>query len=172
MNIAHLHLILNHLPVLGTAFGVLLLVVGLLRKSDDLKKAGLVTFILSALLAVPVFLTGEPASDLVERLPGVSEAPIDAHEMAAKLSLVTSAALGLGALTVLLIQRWRPKYAQWSLLGVLALSLLAGSSLLYTANLGGQIRHSEIGGAASTVGSNNQAPGAPEAGEHEGRQGD
>lgn len=173
MNTAHLHLMLNHLPVLGTGFGLLLLVAGLLRKSEDLKRASLATFVLSALLAVPVFLTGEPASDVVERLPGVSEALIEAHEVAAKLSLVIIEVAGMGALAALLILRWKPKYARWSLPGVLALSLLAGGSLLHTANLGGQIRHSEIRGtAALAAGSANQPTATLEAGGDEGKDED
>lgn len=173
MNSAHLHLILNHMPVLGTAFGLLLLVAGLMRKSEDLKKASLATFVLSALVAVPVFLTGEPASDVVERLPGVSESLIEAHEMAAKLSLMIIEVLGMGALATLLIQRWRPNSTQWSLPGVLVLSLLAGASLLHTANLGGQIRHSEIRGIATVAaGSANQPTATPDAGGHNGKEED
>lgn len=38
MNWAHVHLSLNHLPVVGTFFGVLLLLLALLRKSEELKR--------------------------------------------------------------------------------------------------------------------------------------
>ena len=37
MNATHLQLMLNHLPVLGSAFGLVLLIFGLWRKSDELK---------------------------------------------------------------------------------------------------------------------------------------
>jgi hypothetical protein len=39
MSATHFHLILNHIPVLGTAFGLGLLIFGLLRTSDEIKKA-------------------------------------------------------------------------------------------------------------------------------------
>ena len=61
MNQVHLHLLMNHLPILGVPFGLLLLCAGMLRQSDELKKAALLTFVVAALLAVPVYFTGEPA---------------------------------------------------------------------------------------------------------------
>ena len=41
-NLAHLHLLLNHFPTVGFSVGLGLYLVGLFRKSDDLKRAGLV----------------------------------------------------------------------------------------------------------------------------------
>jgi len=73
MNATHLHLMLNHLPVLGTAFGLGLLLFGLWRRSNELKKTALGVFVIIALAGVPVYLTGEPAEDGVESLPGVSK---------------------------------------------------------------------------------------------------
>jgi hypothetical protein len=37
-------------------------------------------FVLTALLALPVYFTGEPAEKVVERLPGVTEPLIEEHE--------------------------------------------------------------------------------------------
>ena len=44
MNWAHVHLMLSHLPVVGTIFGVLLLLLALLRKSEELKRVSLGVF--------------------------------------------------------------------------------------------------------------------------------
>ena len=71
MSPTHLHLLLNHVPVLGTAFGLGLLVFGMGRKSQELKKTALGVFVIVALLAVPAYLTGEPAEDGVQGLPGI-----------------------------------------------------------------------------------------------------
>lgn len=144
MNPAYLHLILNHLPVLGTWFGLLLLSAGLLRKSDELKKASLVVFVLCALAAVPVFLTGEPAEGVIERLPGVSEQALEAHESAAKLALVLMELLGGVSLLSLFLLPRGTRAASSLLLGTWGLALLAGGVLIYTAKLGGQVRHSEV----------------------------
>ena len=85
MNATHFHLILNHIPVLGTAFGLGLLIFGLLRTSDEIKKAALGIFVIVAIATIPVYFTGEPAEEGVESLPGVSKAFMERHEEAAGL---------------------------------------------------------------------------------------
>jgi hypothetical protein len=80
MNWAYVHLALNHLPVIGAIFGVLLLLLALLRKSEELKRVSLGVFVITALLALPIYFTGEPAEEVVEHLPGVAEPLIERHE--------------------------------------------------------------------------------------------
>lgn len=69
MNLTHLHLLLNHLPVVGTICGAGLLAFTLSRRSNDLKRAALGLLVISALVAIPAYLTGEPAEDGVKGLP-------------------------------------------------------------------------------------------------------
>jgi hypothetical protein len=52
MTLTHLHLVLNHVPVLGTAFGLALLAFGIWRRSTELKKTALGVFVLTALMAL------------------------------------------------------------------------------------------------------------------------
>ena len=66
MNLTHLHLALNHLPVLGPAFALALLLFGVWRRSEDIKKAALGAFLLIAVFSVPAYMTGEPAEDGVK----------------------------------------------------------------------------------------------------------
>ena len=57
---AHLHLVLNHIPVLGTMlFAPLVLVWGLLRRSRDVTQIGLLLAVLLAITTIPIYLTGE-----------------------------------------------------------------------------------------------------------------
>lgn len=143
MNAAHVHLLLNHLPLLGTAFGVLLLMVAFGRRSDELKRVSLGVFVAAALMVLPTYLTGEPAEDVVERLPGVSRPIIEEHEEAAG---VAAGALGvLGAISLAGLVRFR-RSALPDRLAVSALVLAFGvvGLMARTANLGGRIRHVEI----------------------------
>ena len=55
MNPAHLHLMLNHIPVLGTAF-CMALGWALIQKSEELKRVSLGAFVIVALLAIPAYL--------------------------------------------------------------------------------------------------------------------
>jgi hypothetical protein len=144
MNAAHLHLMLNHLPVLGTAFGLALLVWAQWTRSDEIKRVGLGVMALVTLLAVPAFLTGEPAEDLVGSLPGISHADMESHEEAAETAFIAQIVLGVGAVGGLMAFRGARTMANWfvglMLLGALVVSVL----MARTANLGGEVRHPEI----------------------------
>ncbi len=144
MNSAHIHLILNHIPVLGIGFGVLLMFYGFFRKSDELIKVSLGIFVLAALITIPVYLTGEPAEEIVENLAGVSEAFIDPHEDWGFYSLILMEITGVLALLNLVLfgRSFGKKLLQVTFLG----SIIAAGSILWTANLGGKIRHTEIRG--------------------------
>ncbi len=144
MTATHFHLILNHIPVLGTAFGLGLLAFGLWRKSDDLKKAALGVFVIVAITTIPVYLTGEPAEDGVALLPGVSKAYMERHEEAAGFSFAGGTVLGVVSLAALLFFRRGRLLPIWVGSSLLAASLIVSGLMAWTANLGGQIRHSEI----------------------------
>jgi putative effector of murein hydrolase LrgA (UPF0299 family) len=144
MNWAHVHLMLGHLPVVGTIFGVLLLLFALLIKSEELKRVSLGIFVLTALLALPVYFTGEPAENLVEHLPGVTEPLIDEHEDAALFALLMAGGAGVVALAGLILFRRAERLPGWIVGAVLVLSLATSGLMGWTANRGGRIRHTEI----------------------------
>ncbi len=144
MNATHLHLLLNHAPVLGTVFGLALLAFALWRKSEELKKTALGVFVIFALLAVPVYLTGEPAEHVAKQLPGASKPAIEQHEDAAGVAFTGVVVVGGAALTGLLLFRRGKIVPAWFCSGMLAASLIVSGLMAWTANLGGQIRHPEI----------------------------
>jgi len=150
MNWAHVHLMLNHLPVLGTIFGLLLLGWAVLRRNEALQRVALGTFVLTALAAVLVYLTGEPAEELVEDLAGTAKQAIEAHEEAALVALIAVEALGAMALAALVLFRKRgiPRPLAG---GALVLALATAGWMAQTANLGGRIRHAELRATATQV---------------------
>lgn len=184
MNTAHLHLILNHAPIFATMFALVLIALSMAGSdrpqttSSGLKligasnvgaramllRIGLWTLVAGAALAIPAFLTGEPAEEAVEHAAGVSENMIDAHESVAKFSLIFSSVLGLGALGALLRMR-RALLTQPIVLGLLMLTLASAGSFAYTAYQGGQIRHSEIAASSGAGNQNAPEPGGQEQGE-------
>jgi hypothetical protein len=114
MNPAHLNLILNHIPVLGTAFGMALIAWALFRKSEELKRVSLGVFVVIALLAVPAYLTGEPAEEVVEHLPGVDKPAIEEHEEAATFAFAGVLVPGAGALGGLISIGAANRFQIWS----------------------------------------------------------
>lgn len=144
MNFVHWHLLLNHLPVMGTAFGVLLLLLATVRRNDELKRLSLWVFVLAALAALPAYLTGEPAESVVEHLPNVAENLIERHESWALISLLATGLTGVAALAGWFAYRRAERLPNWLTAGALALALVTSGFMAWTANLGGQIRHPEI----------------------------
>ena len=144
MDLTHLHLITNHIPVIGTGFGILLLLFGMFRKSLELQFAAYLTFILSAFGAIIAYFTGGPAVESVEYIYDVSEKSIEAHGDAARVTFIGMLILAILSIVAILIITKKPSRSS----GV-AQIILVGAAIIfglaaYTANLGGKIRHTEI----------------------------
>ena len=150
MDWAHIHLAINHLPVWGILFGLLFTSVALFSKSQDLKKWSLWFVLLISVLTIPVYLTGEPAEELVEHLPGVSEAMIEKHEESALIGTVAAVALGLIALVGILKRIWLPERSRKLFSIFVAANLAVAVTFAWVANLGGKILHPEVRRSTAT----------------------
>ena len=137
------HLLINHIPVIGTWIGTGVLVWGLIIRKEDVRRLALGLLAVVALSAAPAFLSGSEAEDRAESLPGVSSADVSDHESAATWALGGCVVLGLAAIGVLLAFR-RKAIPTAGLAGVLGLALVCSALLGWTAHLGGEIRHPEI----------------------------
>jgi uncharacterized membrane protein len=151
MEAAHLHLILNHVPVLGVVFAGLLLGAALWYRSPQFQRLALVMMVGSALIAVPVYLTGEGAEDTVEGMTGVSEAAIERHADAAEASIVAIGILGGLAFVGVIAFRNAAAVPKVFAAGLLGLTLTTTALFAWTGYLGGQIRHTELGGMAAVT---------------------
>jgi uncharacterized membrane protein len=140
---AHVHLALCHVPVMAILFGLGWLAFGMWRGSRDIQKAALVMFVAAAVLAVPLYLTGGTAVGVIKGLPGFSDHILERHQAAAVVTLAGCIVLGILALAGLILFRGRAVTTWFGLL-LLAGALAVGSLVIWTANLGGQTRHSEI----------------------------
>jgi hypothetical protein len=147
MNPAHLHLMLNHLPLLTLPVIAVFLAHSLWLKNEVTGRFALILITLASLAVLAVDQTGERAEGQVEELAGINKSSIHEHEEAAEISVPLSLAVaGLAILTLLagrglVVPR---RYERQLSLSVLLAALVATVSLGYTANLGGQIRHTEI----------------------------
>jgi uncharacterized membrane protein len=144
MNGAQIHLAFNHLPIFGVLFGSLFLVVAVVRNSVQLKQAGLWLCLAAAVGAVPAYLAGEPAEDVVLNVAGIEEERIEAHEEMALIALIGTGILGAASLAGLYLSRKSGAPPDMLVIGCLVLSLVALVILGWTAHLGGQIHHPEI----------------------------
>lgn len=143
MTAAHLHLALNHFPIIGGILASLLVLLALARKDKAVLRAAMLTFFLVGAFAVPVYLSGEPAEEVVEELAGVSHDAIEEHEDAALWAFVSLGIAGAIALAGLVGYRGKP-LPRWY--GPLLAITGVGATLvtLWTANLGGKVHHQEL----------------------------
>ncbi len=144
MNWAHVHLMINHIPVIGILGAILVLVYSLIRKSEEVKMVSFGLFVIIALITPAVYFTGGAAEKVVKNLPGVTETYIGRHEEIASLTLVLMEILGITSLAGLVLLRRSGAIPKWVVAMVLVLSLITAATANLTANLGGQIRHTEI----------------------------
>jgi Predicted membrane protein (DUF2231) len=157
MNVTQLHLMLNHFPIVGLIAAFSLLMYTLWRPSREVRNVALAGIALSGLMVLPVLLTGNASEDLVERLPGVREALIQAHESAAEVAGVLALVAGAAALLTFALQRWAPRFAKEGLAATLVLALVATVSIGWSAHLGGEIRHPEAALAWNAAGQSGEA---------------
>jgi hypothetical protein len=144
MNIAHLHLMLNHLPVLGAPMLLALLAYGLGRRLPEVTRVALWCTAALAVVTVVVYLTGEPAEELVEALPTFDEDMVERHEAVALGTTAVLVVTGALAAAALWASRRGSRLAATATRLVLV-GLLAGSvAVAATAWTGGPIGHPEI----------------------------
>ena len=144
MNWVHLHLALNHVPVLGTFFVGLLLGAALIRNSEELKRCSLIGFVALALVSIPIKFTGDFANEKLVGASWLAVERVTVHEQAADQATTGMFLLGLAAAFALWQGRGSRPIAQATLWTVLLLSLVTFLLMIRTANLGGEIRHEEI----------------------------
>jgi len=144
MDATHLHLILTHFPIVGTIIGIGILAYGQISKNDEIKKVALVTFVLMAILTIPVFLTGEASEDTVENLTGVSEQVIENHEELAEKAIWLMGLLGI--LSVFNFFTIIKNLSFAKTISLITLFVSIGTFVLFAkvGSTGGEIRHSEI----------------------------
>jgi uncharacterized membrane protein len=144
MNFVHIHLLLNHLPVIGSIIGFGLFLISLFGKNDDLRRGSLIVFAAMALIAIPAFASGKGAQLMLKGKPGISDAFVQRHEGAAMLALWFLEATGAFALAGLWQLHRRARMARWNLQTLLIFSLLAVGLMVRTGNTGGEISHTEV----------------------------
>ena|SRR5450631_952593 len=144
MTLAHLHLLLNHFPILGSIFLSVLFIVALIYKNVFLQKVILWFLVAIALLTAVTYLTGDPTVRAVHGLPGVSEDMIRQHELFAKFGLGLMFVTGILALGGALFYSRKPRLPRAFLSVILIILLLNSALFTYIGLLGGLILHQEI----------------------------
>lgn len=144
MNDAHLHLVVNHFPIIGTILALGILLAGIIFKNNSVKNTAYFLFIIVALFALAAMTTGEGAEEMIEDIPNIGKQIIREHEeLAAKLALVLYVLSGI-AIAGLYLNYKKHSKANLVALLTLAVAILAVFITQKVGISGGEIRHTEI----------------------------
>lgn len=144
MDQAYLHLLINHIPILGSIFGLCLLLAGFIYKSDHLLHAAMVVAVISALFGIGAYLTGEEAEHKLEGRIGINESAIEEHEESAEISMWISIVAGAISLGTLAAFKASSSYSKPLLIICIIFQSATIVSMVHTGKEGGMIRHTEL----------------------------
>ena len=144
MNEAHLHMVVNHFPIIGTILAIGILIAGLLSKNRSIINTSYFLFVIGAIFGILSMNTGKGAEELVEDMPGIGWKIIHEHEeLAEKMALLLDI---LGVLSLVGFYLQYKKNAKEKLVSYII--LLIGIASLFViqkvGTSGGEIRHTEI----------------------------
>jgi uncharacterized membrane protein len=151
MNDAHLHMVVNHFPIIGTIFGFVILITGLALKNKTLQNTSYGLFVVAAVFAAISMGTGEGAEELVEDMPNIGKQIIHEHEELAEkfaLLLYVMGGLSLVGLYLNFKNHSKAKLLSFLILGIATAGLFLVQKV---GTSGGEIRHTEIRANANTM---------------------
>jgi len=154
MNDAHFHLVVNHLPIIFPLVGVIILITGLIAKSEAVKRTAYMVLSIGAITTIAAMTSGEGAEEVVENIKGISENYIEKHEDAAKLFALLSYVLGGLSLIGLWASFKQKTFSSIVSIAVLGMAFIVLVFAKQTGTTGGEIRHDEIRSGTTTT----QAP--------------
>ncbi len=141
----YVHVVLNHLPVIGLLAGLLVLAISIFQKSRTTSIASYIVILIMALSVIPVSEFGEKAVDQVESL---LDAPahqwLHEHQERAEKTSWVFYATALAAAGGLFLPRFIPKSALFFLWTTLLVGAVALAGGIWTAAAGGKIMHREF----------------------------
>jgi len=143
MNPAHLHLIVNHIPIFTTVIGIFILMWGMYKSSSSIRNIAFILFIFGAVGSYVAIETGESAEDIVEEVATVSHDAIHDHEEAAELSLWFAIVMGLLSVGALAAKKLNLRFETSLHIVILVTALITAGILMYVAYEGGEIMHQE-----------------------------
>lgn len=147
MNDAHLHLLVNHFPIIGLFLGTLILLAGLIFRSRATRVVSLFVILVSASFSFIAFSSGEGAEEVVEHMSSMTREGHDLiheHEEEAEGFMPFVWGLLILCLAGLFMEWKKMKFALYVQILVLLIALAGCYAVSQVGNSGGEISHPEI----------------------------
>ena len=143
MNDAHLHMLVNHFPIIGLFFGIGILLFGIIKKNPLLIDTAYIIFVFCMIMGKVSMFTGEKSEDIVENL-GISHDLIHNHEELAESFMKIFYLLGLASFLGLYANY--KKHSKSLLVAYLVITIAIVTVIMSKSvgTSGGEIRHTEI----------------------------
>jgi uncharacterized membrane protein len=146
MNDAHLHLVVNHFPIIGAILGLGILLFGLILNSKTTQNVAYVLFVVSAIFAFISDQTGGGAAHMLKENASIKIArnAIKLHAQSADTFALAAYTMGVASLVGLFLNiknNSRAKLVSFLVLIIAAVAVYFGTIVGTT---GGEIRHTEI----------------------------
>jgi uncharacterized membrane protein len=157
MNQAHWHLVLNHLPIIIPAIGLLITISGFLFKSEIRKSAAYCIYILGGITAIGALSIEEGAVEPIEGLNGIDERLIEVREETAEMFSLLLYILGGLSLIGVWANFKNKSFSKLFSFVIIAFTLIVLIYAKQTGTTGGEIRYTEIrAGGLNSVLTNHQ----------------
>ena len=144
MNDAHLQLVVNHFPIIGTIFGLGILITGLFLKNNSIKNTAYMLLVVAAVFAALSMGTGEGAEEMVEDMPTIGKQIIHEHEEWAEKFALVLYVTGFMSLVALFLNFKKNSLEKFATIATVVLALIAVVLAKEVGTSGGEIRHTEI----------------------------
>ncbi len=147
---AHLHLAINHAPIIGLAVACIPLLIGIIFRSRGALASGLVCALLCVATVPAIMETGEDAREsfaegsLGPDIDAAGNSALREHSRHARTTAPVAYAAGLLALVSLIGLGKFPRHAAWLAWAVLVGNAATIALAVWTAEAGGRIRHPEF----------------------------
>jgi len=150
MDELQLHLLVNHIPVIGLPIGLLLAIGGVIFKWDHVRKAGVVVYLACGLAVFAANFTGEGAEDIVEdNVSWVDHKQIHEHEEASETAMTLSGIAMALALVHLFNWPGNPAFRNIIMTAFLVVGIAASIMIGLAAHEGGKIMRPHLGSSGA-----------------------
>ncbi len=144
MSAAHLHLTVVHLPVVGVPIALAMLAVGHLRGHEILLRFAYCLLVVCGVLSIAAFYSGPPTYELLESELQAEKERVEQHAVIGRAAFIAGILVAVIAIQALLQFLQGEPPARWLRLTIFLGALVLSYLLVWSAHLGGGIRHPEV----------------------------
>jgi len=138
------HLVLNHVPLTGLAFGLVFYILGIKKSSEAALLTGERIFVAMGAISIAVLASGLRSAHALLPVQWLDTAAVHSHERAGILTLIVLIVLAI--LSGIIQGRSRGRRIGFVRLraAILVFATVSLGMVLWTSRLGGELRHSEL----------------------------